>query len=190
MSDDDPGVDPELPPVADLAPVQPSGRDLARAALEQVKADARLRRQETEGKRAAGRRAGARSEARRAAAERGSPGEPASLKAVLDRWLAVNGRDGELAVATVLSAWGSVVGEAVAAHSTPVSLRDGELVVEADSTAWATQLRLLEVNLLEAIAASLGEGIVSSVRVHGPAGPSWRHGRLRVPGPGPRDTYG
>jgi predicted nucleic acid-binding Zn ribbon protein len=190
MSDDDPGVDPELPLVPDLAPVQPSGRDLARAALEQVKADARLRRQETEGKRAAGRRAGARSEARRAAAERGSPGEPASLKAVLDRWLAVNGRDGELAVATVLSAWGSVVGEAVAAHSTPVSLRDGELVVEADSTAWATQLRLLEVNLLEAIAASLGEGIVSSVRVHGPAGPSWRHGRLRVPGPGPRDTYG
>ena len=36
-----------------------------------------------------------------------------------------------------------MVGAEIAKHSRPVKLEDGELTVEAESTAWATQLRLL-----------------------------------------------
>ena len=36
----------------------------------------------------------------------------------------------------------------------------------------------------------LGFGVVTSVRVVGPAAPTWKHGRRRIAGPGPRDTYG
>ena len=39
--------------------------------------------------------------------------------------------------------WAELVGEEVAQHATPESFADGTLVVRTDSTAWATQLKLL-----------------------------------------------
>jgi predicted nucleic acid-binding Zn ribbon protein len=69
-------------------------------------------------------------------------------------------------------------------------LRHGELVLEAESTAWATQLRLLSRSILARISAELGPDVVRKLVVRGPTAPDWRHGRLRVKGPGPRDTYG
>ena len=62
--------------------------------------------------------------------------------------------------------------------------------MQADSTAWATQLRLLAPTLVRRLAEELGAGTVD--RGDGPAGraPSWKRGRLQVRGRGPRDTYG
>jgi predicted nucleic acid-binding Zn ribbon protein len=63
--------------------------------------------------------------------------------------------------------------------------------VRADSTAWATQLRLLESTLMGRLAEEVGEGTVTELRVAGPGAPSWSRGRHRVQdGRGPRDTYG
>lgn len=90
----------------------------------------------------------------------------------------------------VFGRWAELVGAEVAEHARPVSLADGELTVQAESTAWATQLRLLQRQLLARIAAGVGDGVVTRLRVHGPTAPSWRHGSRRVPGRGPRDTYG
>lgn len=64
------------------------------------------------------------------------------------------------------------------------------LAVKADSTAWATQMRLLTSQVLGRIDAEVGPGIVTELVVHGPAAPSWVKGKLRVKGRGPRDTYG
>jgi predicted nucleic acid-binding Zn ribbon protein len=86
--------------------------------------------------------------------------------------------------------WASIVGREVAAHATPVSFDDGELVVQADSTAWATQIRLLAPTLLARLAEELGAGTVTAVVVRGPAAPSWKRGPRSVRGRGPRDTYG
>jgi predicted nucleic acid-binding Zn ribbon protein len=71
-----------------------------------------------------------------------------------------------------------------------MALRDGELTVQAASTAWATQLRLLQRQLLAKIAAGVGDGVVTKLKVHGPSAPSWRYGHRHVSGRGPRDTYG
>jgi predicted nucleic acid-binding Zn ribbon protein len=90
----------------------------------------------------------------------------------------------------VFARWPRLVGEEVAEHASPVSLRDGELVVQASSTAWATQLRLLQRQLLGKIAAGVGPNVVRKLTVRGPVAPSWRHGQRSVPGRGPRDTYG
>jgi predicted nucleic acid-binding Zn ribbon protein len=92
--------------------------------------------------------------------------------------------------ATVLGRWPSLVGADIADHCTPVSLRDGELVLQAESTAWATQLRTLQRQLLTRLAAAVGRDVVKRIRVVGPSGPSWRHGPRSVRGRGPRDTYG
>ena len=76
-------------------------------------------------------------------------------------------------------------------HCAPVEFRDGVLVVRADSSAWATQLRLLSSSLLTRLAADVGEGTVSEIKVVGPSAPSWSRGSRRVQdGRGPRDTYG
>ena len=76
------------------------------------------------------------------------------------------------------------------ARRTRPSLRDGVLTVEAESTAWATQLRMVQAQLLAKIAAAVGDGVVTSLKIVGPAAPTWRKGKCTSPGRGPRDTYG
>jgi predicted nucleic acid-binding Zn ribbon protein len=100
------------------------------------------------------------------------------------------GWDKPAAEARVLGDWPSLVGPEIASKSKPVGLRDGELTLQAESTAWATQLRLLSGKLLGQLSSELGPGVVKKIRVHGPAAPSWKRGRLSVRGRGPRDTYG
>jgi predicted nucleic acid-binding Zn ribbon protein len=36
----------------------------------------------------------------------------------------------------------------------------------------------------------VGDGVVTSLKITGPTGPSWRTGRYHIAGRGPRDTYG
>ncbi len=71
--------------------------------------------------------------------------------------------------ATVLSrlfaSWPELVGDAVAAHARPRSLRHGVLVVMVDEPAWATQLRWLEARLLERVGEVAGEGVITAIEV-------------------------
>jgi predicted nucleic acid-binding Zn ribbon protein len=83
-----------------------------------------------------------------------------------------------------------VVGSDIAAHCLPEEYEGGRLTVRTDSTAWATQIRLLAPTLLARLNDDLGAGTVSHLQVLGPRGPSWRKGKLRVKDRGPRDTYG
>ncbi len=74
--------------------------------------------------------------------------EPRPLTSALDRILkSLKGGDRSTTV-TVFSRWTEVVGEAVAAHVTPLRLDGGTLIVEVDDPAWATQLKFLEADLL------------------------------------------
>jgi predicted nucleic acid-binding Zn ribbon protein len=100
------------------------------------------------------------------------------------------GWSGRVAEGTVFGRWRAVVGDQIAAHATPTALHDGVLTVSAESTAWATQLRMVQAQLIAKIAAAVGDGVVTSMKIVGPAGPTWRKGAYRVPGRGPRDTYG
>lgn len=100
------------------------------------------------------------------------------------------GWTGRVAEGSIFGQWQHVVGDQIADHATPTSLTDGVLTITAESTAWATQLRMVQAQILAKIAAAVGDGLVTSVKILGPTGPSWRHGRLHVPGRGPRDTYG
>jgi predicted nucleic acid-binding Zn ribbon protein len=101
------------------------------------------------------------------------------------------GWSGPISDARVFAQWGRLVGADVAAHCTPQSLRDGELRIAAESTAWATQLRMLSHILLGRLATELGSGVVRRVSITGPVAPSWKHGGRSVRGArGPRDTYG
>jgi predicted nucleic acid-binding Zn ribbon protein len=100
------------------------------------------------------------------------------------------GWSSRVAEGAVFGRWPAVVGSNIADHASPTNLRDGVLTVAAESTAWATQLRIIQNQVLAKIAAEVGDGVVNSLRITGPAAPSWKKGRLHIAGRGPRDTYG
>ncbi len=116
--------------------------------------------------------------------------DPQSLASAIGGLLDTHGWQQRAAMGSVFGRWGEIVGADLAAHTQPDSFADGELAVTADSTAWATQVRLLAPVLVKRLNAELGDGSVRRVKVRGPAGPRQRGG-WRVPGSkGPGDTYG
>ncbi|HEY6478964.1 MAG TPA: DciA family protein [Streptosporangiaceae bacterium] len=118
--------------------------------------------------------------------------DPQSLTAALDGLIGDQGWAQRAATGSVFGRWAQIVGPDLAAHTKPETLTDGELTVAADSTAWATQLRLLAAQLVRRLNAELGDGSVRRVKVRGPAsGAPRRPGEWRVRGSrGPRDTFG
>ncbi|WP_319804706.1 DUF721 domain-containing protein [Nocardioides malaquae] len=116
--------------------------------------------------------------------------DPQPLGFSLDRLVSYRGWETDLRVQGVFGRWGELVGAEVASHSTPETLTDGKLVVRTDSTAWATQLRLLAPTLVRRLNEELGHGTVLVIEVLGPHGPSWKKGPRSAGGRGPRDTYG
>ena len=118
------------------------------------------------------------------------PRDPALFGDVLAKIVKSRGWQQPAAEGAVFGAWDRVVGTDVAAHCKPIKLADGELTVEAESTAWATQLRLLAAKLIKQISSEIGPNVVTKLHIHGPATPSWGRGPRRVAGRGPRDTYG
>ena len=158
-----------------------TGPDLVRAALAEAKAAARAKG------------TAARKPARRLTGLPRSPGDardPVLFGSAIARLIAERGWQDTTTAAGVLANWDRVVGAEIADHCRPTSLIDGELVLVAESTAWATQLRLLTKTLLARIREHAGEGVAKTIVVRGPAQPDWRKGPRRVQGRGPRDTYG
>jgi predicted nucleic acid-binding Zn ribbon protein len=121
----------------------------------------------------------------------GTGRDPKLLGEQLDQFVVERGWAVDVAVGAVIGRWPEIVGPEIALHCAPVEFAEGVLTVRADSTAWATQLRLLSSTLLTRLAHEVGEGTVSEIRVVGPGAPSWSRGQRRVQdGRGPRDTYG
>jgi len=123
-------------------------------------------------------------------AGRGRREDPQPLGAAIEGLLDDQGWRTAAAVGSVFGRWEQIVGDALAAHTRPGGFTDGELLVIADSTAWATQVRLLRAQLIRRLNAELGDGTVTGVKVRGPVPPQQR-GQWRVRDTrGPRDDYG
>ena len=172
---------------------EPRGVDLARRALEQARAAAKERGVAVGRGGASPRRAAPRTQ--RSSRRRWSgPGaddrDPQTFASLAAGLVRSRGWSEEIAAGAVLGRWNSLVGADIAEHAQPESLVGGELVVRAESTAWASQLRTLQRQILAKIAAGVGHGVVTKLTVRGPAAPSWKHGERTVRGRGPRDTYG
>lgn len=117
--------------------------------------------------------------------------DPQTLDATINRLVGDHGWDLSLRVHGVFGRWAQIVGQEIAQHCEPESFADGKLIVRTDSTAWATQLRLLAPTLVRRLNEELGHGTVTIIEVLAPNGPTWKKGRRSVRGGrGPRDTYG
>lgn len=117
--------------------------------------------------------------------------DPQPLDSTIGRLVAEQGWASDVRVHGVFSRWDHLVGRDVAQHCTPESFHEGRLVVRTDSTAWATQMRLLAPTAVRRLNEEIGDGTVRVIDVQGPTAPSWRKGPRSVrDGRGPRDTYG
>jgi predicted nucleic acid-binding Zn ribbon protein len=166
----------------------PSGVDAAKAALASARAAAR---------KAGSGLASKQARARKATGDTARSGsgpddrDPQRLATAIERLIRQRGWEVPAAVGGVLGRWDEIVGADIAAHCQPVSYTDGVLTVVADSTAWATQVRLLAGTLVRRLNQEVGHGTVTKVIVHGPGRRNWTKGPLAArDGRGPRDTYG
>lgn len=116
--------------------------------------------------------------------------DPHGLADVIDSLASKMGWTSPLARSELLASWADLVGSETAEHSEPVAIEDGVLTVRCDSTAWATQLRLMRSQISTTIAQRFPDAGIQSVRFEGPNAPSWKRGPRSIPGRGPRDTYG
>ena len=116
--------------------------------------------------------------------------EPISAGSTLDALIKDFKWTNELGEAELFVSWSKIVGEDTAAKSIPESLQDGVLTVRCSSTAWATQLKMMQQTILEKLKQDFPTIEVSELKLLGPAGPSFKRGPRSVPGRGPRDTYG
>ncbi len=178
---------------------EPHGVDLARRALEQARANAKARGMAVGRGGTGGRDLGQRgarlprsgsSRRRRWSGPGADDRDPQLLGRLTAGLVRSRGWSEEVSAGAVLGRWAALVGPDIASHTRPIALRGGELTVAAESTAWATQLRMMHRQLLATIAAGVGKDVVKRISVYGPSAPSWRRGDRTVPGRGPRDTYG
>jgi predicted nucleic acid-binding Zn ribbon protein len=172
-----------VPAPADQDPHRPDGLDLAKAAARAAAASAGTPARKKPGprRRTFTKSSGARPDDR----------DPQLLDDAMGRLIAHHGWEVDLKVQGVFGRWAELVGQEVADHCTPESFDGGRLVVRTDSTAWATQLKLLAPNVVRRLNEDLGHGTVTVIEVLGPHLPTWTKGRLSSrDGRGPRDTYG
>lgn len=120
----------------------------------------------------------------------GNGRDPKGLGDVMSALTNELGWSTSLAKSDLLLAWTQIAGEETAEHSFPLEVTDSVLTVQCDSTAWATQLRLMRTMITNRIATTFPDAGIESIRFQAPHAPSWKRGSRSIPGRGPRDTYG
>jgi len=189
VTDSDPDPDATVGPPEHLNGLP--GMDLVRRALEEARGAARSQGKEVgRGRRSPTARRGSGGGRRAWSGPGPDRRDPQPLGNAARELAKSRGWSPRVAEGTVFAQWPVVVGEQIAEHANPTALRDGVLSVAAESTAWATQLRMVQAQLLAKIAAAVGDGVVTALKITGPEPPSWRKGPRHISGRGPRDTYG
>lgn len=122
--------------------------------------------------------------------------DPAMLSGLIERLIINKGWDLQVATGKLQGQWGLIVGHEIASHVSIESFnldpsgQSGTLILRAETSAWATQIRLLLPTISQRVGQEIGQGRISEIKVLGPTAPSWKHGQRSVKGRGPRDTYG
>lgn len=117
--------------------------------------------------------------------------DPQSINSVISELVSARAWEQGLAEGSLFTEWITVVGADIGSHSTPISLVDGLLTIKTSSSAWATQLTLMSVQLLKRISDSAPGALVEEILILPPGAPSWKKGIRTIRNSrGPRDTYG
>jgi hypothetical protein len=90
--------------------------------------------------------------------------KPQSIHSILERTLKTLEIDVPLRTYSILGAWNEIVGESVAEHSQPRSIRNRILFIDVAHPTWMQQLQFLKPALLDQVNAFLGEPLIQDIR--------------------------
>lgn len=90
--------------------------------------------------------------------------KPQPIRSILEKTFKALEIDVPLKTHSILRAWNEIVGESVAEHSQPRSIRNHILFIEVSHSTWMQQLQFLKLTLLEKINAFLGEPLIQDIR--------------------------
>ena len=90
---------------------------------------------------------------------------PVPLRSALDNLASTLGLTNVDSINALFVDWPEIVGEQLAQHCKPRSLRDQVLTIEASDQQWATELKWMTTPLIDRCCAALGPDTVTSVRI-------------------------
>ena len=123
--------------------------------------------------------------------ERVDLGDPQKIPNILHELIETRDWQKGIAEGNLFTDWREIVGAEIADHSSPITLYEGKLTIQTSSTAWSTQLRLMNDQILRKIQQSAPGAVVEELHIIGPHAPSWKRGLRTIRGAqGPRDTFG
>ncbi len=115
--------------------------------------------------------------------------DPRSIGSIVSRTITERGWAPFLSRESMISQWEEIVGIDVAAHTAP-EIIDELITVRCDSSAWASNLRLMRHEILAELLARYPHSGIEKISVVGPGVPHKTRGPRSVKWRGPRDTYG
>ena len=87
-----------------------------------------------------------------------------SIQSILEKTLKTLEIDVPLKTYSIVGAWKEIVGESVAGHSQPRSIRNQILFIDVAHPTWMQQLQFLKPTLLDQVNAFLGEPLIQDIR--------------------------
>ena len=90
--------------------------------------------------------------------------KPQSIRSILEKTVKTLEIDVPLKTYSILGAWKEIVGESVAGHSQPHSIRNRILLIDVTHPTWMQQLQFLKPTLLEKVNTFLGESLIQDIR--------------------------
>jgi hypothetical protein len=90
--------------------------------------------------------------------------KPQPIRSILEKTFKTLEIDVPLKTYSILGAWNEIVGESVADHSQPRSIRNRILFIDVTHPTWMQQLQFLKSTLLEKVNTFLGEPLIQDIR--------------------------
>jgi hypothetical protein len=90
--------------------------------------------------------------------------KPQTIRSILEDTLKSLEIDVPVKTYSILGAWDQIVGESVAEHSQPRSVRNRILFIDVSHSTWMQQLQFLKPTLLEKVNGFLGEPLIQDIR--------------------------
>jgi predicted nucleic acid-binding Zn ribbon protein len=115
--------------------------------------------------------------------------DPKAIGSIVSQTITERGWGPFLSRESVIDQWEEIVGIDVAAHTVP-EIHEDLITVRCDSSAWATNLRLMRHEILAEILIRFPNSEIEKISVVGPGVPNKIRGPRSVKWRGPRDTYG
>ena len=115
--------------------------------------------------------------------------DPRSIGSIVSRTITERGWAPFLSRESVIDQWDDIVGSDVAAHTIP-EIDEDLIIVRCNSSAWATNLRIVRHEILAELLAKFPNSGIEKISVLGPGVPNKIRGPRSVKWRGPRDTYG